>query len=387
MNQSLDPSTRTTPGKAGTSPRIPILDLKRQYKNTKAEIDAAIARVVESGYFISRTGGPEVQAFEAEFAAYCGVSQCVAVGSGTAALNLTLRALGVGSGDEVVTVAFTVSATLDAIVALGAMPVLVDVDPDTYTMDAAKIEATLTDRTKAVLPVHTYGHPADMDNILSLASAKGLAVVADACEAHGALYKNAQVAALGTASCFSFYPTKNLNAFGDGGGILTNDPALSEKLRLLRQHGWDRRYHSVVSSLNSSMDEIQAAVLRAHLTHLDEWNNRRRAIAARYDAALTGTSVRPAPHAQGAGPSYFQYVLATPARDLLRQTLEHAGIATDISWPEPPHLQPAFAMLGYGGGSMPITERLCNEVLTIPIFPDMTDAEVDRVCQVLREFA
>ncbi|HEY7269145.1 MAG TPA: DegT/DnrJ/EryC1/StrS family aminotransferase [Dehalococcoidia bacterium] len=367
-----------------THPRIPVIDLKRQYAAIKDEVDEAVRRVVESGYYVE---GPEVRAFEAEWATYCGTKHCVALANGTDALNLTLKALGVGAGDEVVTVAFTLSATLDAILATGATPVLVDVDPETYTADTANLVAAITSRTKALLPVHIYGHPADMAPLLEIAAARGLPVVSDACEAHGTLYRGRQVNSLGTASCFSFYPTKNLNAMGDAGGVVTNDDDLAARLRVLKSHGWDRRFHSSVSSRNSRMDEIQAAVLRAKLPHLDAWNARRRQIAARYDTALASTDARPAPRAAWAGPSYYLYVLATPHRDALRAQLDAQDIASDIHWPEPPHLQPAFAALGYGAGSLPVTERLCTEVLTLPMFPEMTDGEVDRVCAVLSRFA
>jgi dTDP-3-amino-2,3,6-trideoxy-4-keto-D-glucose/dTDP-3-amino-3,4,6-trideoxy-alpha-D-glucose/dTDP-2,6-dideoxy-D-kanosamine transaminase len=211
--------------------------------------------------------------------------------------------------------------------------------------------------------------------------------VLDACEAHGALYKGRQAASMATASCFSFYPTKNLGAFGDAGAVVTNDADLAARVRLLRQHGWDRRYHSIQASLNSRMDEIHAAVLRAKLPHLDRWNARRRAIAARYDAALAGSTVRPAPAADWAAPAYYFYVVGSPDRRELQATLNSAGIATDISWPEPPYLQPAYTHLGYGRGDLPITERLCDEVLTIPMFPDLNDAEVEHICATLRTYA
>ncbi|HLF70744.1 MAG TPA: DegT/DnrJ/EryC1/StrS family aminotransferase [Dehalococcoidia bacterium] len=362
---------------------IPVIDLKRQHAAMRDELDAAIARVIDSGWFI---GGPETKAFESEWAAYCGVEHAVALGSGTAALNLTLRGLGIGPGDEVITVAFTLSATLDAISDTGATPVLVDVDASTYTLDASKLEAAITRRTRAVLPVHIYGHPADMDAIGELAERYGLPVVSDACEAHGALYRGRQVTEYGTASCFSFYPTKNLNALGDAGAIVTDDAALAEHARRLSHHGWDRRFHSAERALNSRMDEIHAAVLRLKLGRLDAWNNRRRAIAKRYDEALAGTSIAAATKASWAEPSYYLYVVATPQRDALRAALTEAGIATDVHWPEPPHLQPAYADLGYGRGSLPVTERLCDEVLTIPMFPEMTEAEVSHVCEALRRF-
>jgi len=379
-----------TPDRA-PKPLIPVIDLKRQHASMRADLDAAIRRVVDSGWYVS---GQETEAFEREWAAYCGTSYCVAVGSGTAALNLTLRALGVGPGDEVVTAAFTLSATLDAILETGARPVLVDVDPETGTLDARLLKRHLSPRTRAVMPVHIYGHPADMEAILAVAN--GLPVVADACEAHGALYKGRQATELGAASCFSFYPTKNLNAIGDAGAVVTNDAALAERLRRLRHHGWDRRFHSAVSSMNSRMDEVQAAVLRAKLRRLDAWNERRRAIARRFDAALPqGGSVHAAARAPWAEPCYYLYVVRTARRDGLRLALQEAGIASDVHWPEPPHLQPAFASLGYGRGSpstgsgrrLPVTERLCAEVVTIPMFAELTEGEVERICAVLRAFS
>ena len=348
----------------------------------KAEIDGALRRVLDSGMFM---GGQETSAFESEWAAYCGVAHCVAVGSGTAALNLTLRALGIAPGDEVVTVSFTLSATLDAILETGARPVLVDVDATTYTMDVSRLGAAITPATKAILPVHIYGHPADMDAINAIAAAHALPVIADACEAHGARYKGRQVTEYATASCFSFYPTKNLAALGDAGGIVTNDAALSERVRQLRSHGWDRRFHSAVSSMNSRMDEIHAAVLRAKLPYLDGWNARRAAIARRYAEVLASTRIQAAPAAEWAQPSYYLYVVLSKQREALRSALAEASIGNDVHWPEPPHLQPAFAGLGYGPGSLPVTERLCTEVVTLPMFPELTDAEVERICEVLRK--
>lgn len=365
-------------------PRIPVIDLKRQYRALKDETDAAITRVVESGYFI---GGPEVAGFEKEFATYCGASYCVGVGSGTAALNLALRGLGVGPGDEVVTVAFTLSATLDAIVATGAKPVLVDVDAATYTMDATLLSKAITPATKAILPVHIYGHPADMDAILAVAARYELPVLGDAAEAQGATYKGKQVAGLGTAAGLSFYPTKTLNAYGDAGGVVTSDDSLAQRIRVLSVHGWDRRFHSAVSSMNSRMDAIQAAVLRTHLPYLDTSNNRRRVIARSYDDALRGSTVIAAPHADWADPCYYLYVLATKEREKMKAFLAEEDIAFDVYWPEPLHLQPAFEDLGYGTGSLPVSERLCDEVLAVALFPEMTDEEVGIVSDALGRFA
>ncbi len=366
-----------------TNATVRMIDLKREYESIRDEFDAAVRRVIESGYYIS---GPETAAFEREWADYCGTAHCVAVGCGTAALNLALRGLGVGPGDEVVTVAFTLSATLDAIADTGATPVLVDVHPDTYCIDPALLEKALSPRTKAVLPVHIYGHAADMDAILEVAARRGLPVLGDAAEAHGTRYRGNQVASLGTAHCFSFYPTKNLGTIGDAGAVVTNDVALADRVRMLRSHGWDRRFHSAVRSLNSRMDEVHAAILRTKLPYLDGWNARRRAIARRYDEALAGTGVAPASHADWCDPSYYVYVVRSPARDALRDHLTKLGIATDVHWPETPHLQPAYEYLGYRRGSLPVTERLVNEVLTLPMFALMTDNEIERVCDALGRF-
>ena len=367
-----------------TDSQIPWIDLKRQYLSVQDEVDGAIQRVLDSIRYVS---GPEADAFEREWAEYCGARYAVGVGSGTAALNLTLKALGIGAGDEVLTVGFTVSASLDAIADLGAVPVLVDVEPSTYALDPTLLASKLTPRTKAILPVHVYGHPVDIDAIVEFATFHGLSVILDACEAHGALYKGVQASSLATASCFSFYPTKNLGTLGDAGAVVTNDEALAQRVRLLRQHGWDRRYHSVQASLNSRMDEIHAAVLRAKLPHLETWNARRRAIARRYDAALAGaSSAQAAPAANWAEPSYYFYVLRTKDRPALQATLAEAGIGSDISWPEPSYLQPAYEYLGYKRGDLPVTEQLCDEVLTIPVFPELTDAEVDRICKALHSF-
>lgn len=361
---------------------IPLIDLKRQHASMQDEIDEALRRVFESGRFI---GGVETPAFEQEFAAYCGLKHGVAVGSGTAALNLAIKALGIGAGDEVITVAFTLSATLDAISDAGARPVLVDVDSYHYTMDLAQAAAAVTPRTKAILPVHIYGHPADMDPLLDLARQHNLAVIGDACEAHGTEYNGKPVASFGTVACFSFYPTKNLNAVGDAGGVFTDDHALAERVRMLRQHGWDSRFHSAVISLNSRADEIQAAVLRAKLKHLDVWNARRREIAVYFDEALAGTPVKPSPRAEWATPSYYLYVVTTPDRQAFRRILGEHGVGSDVHWPEAPHVQPAYAHLGYSRGSLPVTERLCDEVVTIPLFPEMTDAEIARVSKALHK--
>ncbi len=362
---------------------IPMVDLKRQYELTREAVEPAISRVLKSGRYIS---GPETEAFEREYAASCGVSHCVAVGSGTAALNLTLKALGLKAGDEVVTVGFTISATLDAICDLGARPVLVDIELESYTLDPSLLELAITSQTKAILPVHIYGHPANMDPILEIGRRYQLPVVSDACEAHGGLYHGMPIESFGTASCTSFYPTKNLGSFGDAGAVLTNDSRLANDLKRLRYHGWERRFHSTVTSMNSRMDEIQAAVLRAKLPRLEDWNRRRRDIAERYDAALSSAGLKKAPKADWASPAYYLYVAASRFREQFRSHLATAEIDTDIHWPSPPHLQPAFAHLGYGEGSLPLTEQLCREVVSLPMFAELTRDEVDSVCEKIKGF-
>jgi len=359
------------------APGIPVIDLMRQHDSLKGSMEAALLRVLRSGRFI---GGPETEAFEREYAEYCGTRHCVAVGSGTSALYLALRASGVGAGDEVITSAFTISATMDAIVALAARPVLVDVEKETYTLNPELVRQAIGPRTRAVMPVHIYGHPAAMSEILDITEPLGLPVIADACEAHGALYRGRPVTQYGTANCTSFYPTKNMGALGDAGAVLTNDDELALEARRLRYHGWDQRFHSVVSSMNSRMDELQAAVLRTKLPHLDRWNQRRRSIATRYDEALQAAGMSPAPSAAWATPSYYIYVARVEDRVHVQEALAAAGVATDVHWPSTPHLQPAFSYLGYGPGSFPVTEWLCQRVLTLPMFPELTDAEVERVC-------
>lgn len=368
-------------GRCMSNVLIPVLDLKRQPEWLLRELELVIGRVLRSGRYIS---GPETERFESEFAEYSGVRNCVAVGSGTAALNLTLRALGVGQGDEVITAAFTISPTLDAIKDLGATPVLVDVTESSYTLDPSRLEEKITPMSKAILPVHIYGHPAAMEEIELVANRYGLPVVADACESHGALYRDRPASSLGTAACTSFYPTKNLGCLGDAGAVLTDDDELARQVRTLRYHGWDARFHSSASSMNSRMDEIQAAVLRAKLSYLDTWNRRRQEIAACYDSELLRVGLRPAPHQPWATPAYYIYVAASGARDALREYLEASGIGTDVHWPSLPHLQPAFADLGYVEGSFPIAERLCQEVVTLPMYPELSPREVERICRALQ---
>lgn len=362
---------------------IPLVDLKAAYERLRPEIDAAVARVLAGGWYIL---GPEVSAFEAEFAAWLGVGQTVGVASGTDAVLLALRALGVGPGDEVITVSHTAVATVAAVELAGATPRLVDIDPATYTLDATQLAEAITSRTRAIVPVHLYGAPAAMDAIMAVARANGLLVIEDCAQAHGARYKGRVVGTMGAAAAFSFYPTKNLGALGDGGAVATNNPATAERVRLLRQYGWRERYVSDVPGLNSRLDELQAAILRVRLRHLEAENDIRRRLAARYDAALAGLPVGlPATRPEDC-PVYHLYVIRSAERDALAAHLRARGIGTGIHYPVPIHRQPAYARLGYGPDSLPATEGAAAEILSLPMYPDLSEAAVDEVAAAIREF-
>ena len=358
---------------------IAFNDLRPQYAALRAELDAAVARVLERGWFIL---GPELEAFEAEFAAYCGARHAVGVGSGTDALHLALRACGVGPGDEVITVAFTAVPTINAISLAGARPVFVDVDPATRTMDPAQVEAALTPRTRALLPVHLYGHAADMAPLQAIAQRHGLWLIEDAAQAHGTTYRGQRTGTLGHLAAFSFYPTKNLGAYGDAGAVVTNDDALAARLRLLRNYGQTDRYHHQIEGVNSRLDEVQAAILRVKLRHLDAWNAARRERAARYSAALAGlTTPR---EASWTHHTYHLYVVEVPQRTRVQQALSEAGIGTLVHYPVPAHLQPAYAHLGVARGTLPVSERLGDTVLSLPLYPELPLEQVDRVAALLR---
>ena len=362
---------------------ISLVDLKAAYWRLQTEIDAATARVMSSGWYIL---GPEVAAFESEFAAYLGVEQAVGVASGTDAVLLALRALGIGPGDEVITVAHTAVATVAAIELAGATPRLVDIDAATYTLNPAQLAAAITSRTRAVVPVHLYGAPADMDAVLAVAHAHGLLIVEDCAQAHGARYRGRMVGALGDAAAFSFYPTKNLGALGDGGAVATNRPEVAERLRLLRQYGWRERYVSDVTGYNSRLDELQAAILRVRLRHLDAENTARRRLAARYDAALAGLPITlPTARADDRA-VYHLYVIRTAARDALAAHLRARGIGTGVHYPVPVHRQPAYAHLGCGPGSLPATEAAAAEVLSLPMYPDLLPTAVDTIAAAIRDY-
>ncbi|MGE0391945.1 MAG: DegT/DnrJ/EryC1/StrS family aminotransferase [Vicinamibacterales bacterium] len=361
--------------------KVPYLDLGAQYRAIKAEVDAAVIRTLDSTQFIL---GPEVTAFEQEFARWCGVSECVAVNSGTSALHLALLACGIGPGDEVITVPFTFVATVSAIEYAGATPVFVDVEPRYLTMDPAKIEAAVTPRTKAIMPVHLFGHPADMTPILAIAKRHGLRVIEDAAQAHGASYQGRTCGSMGDVACFSFYPGKNLGAYGEGGALVTGDPAIARTSRLLRSWGEERRYEHLLKGFNYRMDGIQGAILRVKLRHLDAWTEARRARAAEYRAALAGTGVRVPEERPGDRHVYHVFAVRLTGRDEVRARLDAAGVQTGVHYPIPVHLQPAYRNLGGRPGDFPAAEAAAGEVLSLPIFPELTSEQVAYVADVLR---
>jgi dTDP-4-amino-4,6-dideoxygalactose transaminase len=363
---------------------IPFVDLKAQYASIKPEVDAAILGILESCQF---TLGSEVAAFEQEFAAYSQAAHGVGVNTGTSALHLALLAAGIGAGDEVITVPFTFMATVSAIDYTGARAVLVDIDPQTYTMDPALIEAAITPRTRAIMPVHLYGQPADMDPILEIARRRGLVVIEDAAQAHGAEYKGRRAGSLGDMGCFSFYPGKNLGAYGEGGMVTTSNAEYARKIRMLRDWGAEKKYHHVLKGYNYRLEGIQGAVLRVKLKYLERWTEARRAAAARYDSLLSGGGV-PMPRAMDyARHVYHIYAVRTAHRQQWQEALQARGIQTGIHYPFPVHLLPAFADLGYSVGDFPHSERAAKEVLSLPMFPEITPAQVQTVAEAVRGLA
>ena len=361
---------------------IPYLDLGGQYQSIKPEIDAAVLRVLGSSQFIL---GEEVAAFEREFAAYCSAADAVGVNSGTSALHLALLAAGIGAGDEVITVPFTFVATAAAIVYAGARPVFVDIDAETFTMAPADIERAITPRTKAIMPVHLYGHPADMDPILEIAKRRGLVVIEDAAQAHGAEYRGRRCGSMGVMAAFSFYPGKNLGAYGEGGALVTSDPDLARKVRVMRSWGEERRYEHSVKGFNYRMDGIQGAVLRVKLRHLETWTEARRTRAAEYARAFAGSGLGLPVERPQCRHVYHVYAVRLSARDATRTALQDAGIQTGVHYPIPVHLQPAHADLGYGPGDFPVAEALASQVLSLPMFPEMTTEQVHTVAAAVRE--
>ena len=359
---------------------IPLTDLKVQIATIRAEIDAAVAGVLDGGVFV---GGEEVRLFEREFASCCGVKGAVGVGSGTDALSLALRALGVGAGDEVITVAHTFAATAEAIVAAGARPVFVDVRADTLLMDGGELERAVTPRTKAVIPVHLYGQVCDMDVLGEVARRRGLIVIEDAAQAHGARWKGRRVGGLGRVGCFSFFPAKNLGACGDAGAVVSDDEAVLDRVRMLADHGRTEKYRHEAVGVNSRLDALQASILRVKLRHLDRWNEARRSAAARYRELLADIGPVLPQSTAGSEPVWHLFVIRTGGRDELRRRLEASGIETGIHYPLPLHLQPAFLHRAGGEGSLPVSEEAARSVLSLPLFPEITDGQLRRVRDAL----
>jgi dTDP-4-amino-4,6-dideoxygalactose transaminase len=356
---------------------IPFVDLKAQYLGIRDEVDAAIRGILETCQF---TLGAEVAAFEREFASFQQAAHGIGVNTGTSALHLSLLAAGIGKGDEVITVPFTFMATASAIDYTGARPVFVDIDPVTFNMDPRAVEAAITPRTRAIVPVHLYGQPADMDPIMAIAAKYKLLVIEDACQAHASEYKGRRVGSIGDFGCFSFYPGKNLGAYGEGGMVVTNNAEYARKVRMLRDWGAEKKYHHVLKGYNYRLEGIQGAVLRVKLKYLEKWTEARRAAAARYDRLLAPLGV-PAPAAMPwARHVYHIYAVRTGERQKWQDALLARGVQTGIHYPFPVHLLPAFADLGYKAGQFPHAEQAAGEVLSLPMFPEITAQQIDAVC-------
>jgi dTDP-4-amino-4,6-dideoxygalactose transaminase len=362
--------------------KVAFVDLYAQHQEVEEELVEVFRRVLKKSSFIL---GPEVVGFEQAFATYIGAKECLAVNNGTTALQLVLEALEIGPGDEVITVANTFIATAEAISAVGARPVFVDADPVSYTMDPQQVEAAITAKTKAILPVHLYGQSADLDALMAIAKRHNLYLVEDACQAHGTTYKGKRVGAFGIAGCFSFYPGKNLGCLGEGGGIVTNDAALAQKMRMLRDHGSVKKYEHSIPGYNFRLEGLQGGFLNIKLKKLDKWNSRRREVAKRYQELLANAPIT-LPTEMGWGEHvYHLYVIQADDREALRQSLNDAGIETGLHYPVPLHLQVAYKDLGYEKGAFPVSEHLSSHILSLPMHPYMTDAEVERVASVVLE--
>lgn len=360
---------------------IPFVDLKAQYRGIQSEVATAVNRVLESADFVQ---SGEVRQFEEEFAAYCGTEHAIAVNSGTSALHLALLALGIGPGDEVVTVPFTFVATIAAVGYTGAKPVFVDVEPDSLTMDVSRLEEAITSRTRAIMPVHLYGQVADMEGILDVGRRYGLPVVEDACQAHGAEYHRLRAGSIGEIGCFSFYPAKNLGAYGEGGAITTNDAALARQMRMLRNWGAEQKYIHTVKGYNYRLPEIQAAVLRVKLGHLEQWTEARRAHARLYDELLDGLAVTPR-ELPARRHAYHVYAVQVQDRSALQRKLDAVGIQTGVHYPVPLHLQPAWAELGHGPGDFPVSEAAADHVVSLPMYAELSDEHIAEVAMQIGE--
>ncbi|WEJ59320.1 DegT/DnrJ/EryC1/StrS family aminotransferase [Devosia sp. FJ2-5-3] len=361
---------------------IPFLDLRAQYALIQQQIESAVTNVLRSGHYVL---GDEVKAFEEEFATYCGTRHAIAVNTGTSALHLALLAAGIKAGDEVITTPFTFIASAAAIRYIGARPVFVDIDPKTFNIDPNQIERAITPRTKAILPVHLYGQMAPMNDILIIAARHGLAVIEDACQAHGAEYDRQRAGSIGVSGCFSFYPGKNLGAYGEGGIVVTSNDEQARKIRMLRDWGQERRYHHVMEGYNYRMDAIQGTILRVKLRQLEAWTEARRARARLYTKLLAGSDVIAPLEMEGNRHVWHIFAVRSADRDGLRARLQHDGIETGLHYPVPVHLQPAYADLGYQRGDFPQTEAAADSVLSLPIYPELSERDVAFIADAVRQ--
>ena len=362
---------------------ISLVDLTAQYHSIKKEIDAAVLSTLESGHFIL---GPQVVKFEESIAAYLGVDHAIGLASGTDALVIALRALNIGDGDEVIIPAYTFFATAGTVMSVGAKPVIVDVDPQSYQINVSKIEAAITSKTKAIIPVHLYGHPAEMNPILEIAGKHNLKVIEDNAQAFGAEYLGKKTGSFGDIGCLSFFPTKNLGAYGDGGAVVTNDPALAEQMHMLRAHGWKKKYYSEMVGYNSRLDALQAAILQAKFPHLDSWNEKRRELSKRYTEHLAPLGIVAPVERKWAKHVYHLYIIRTSKRDALQAFLKEKGIASEVYYPLPPHLSVPCRKYGYKEGDFPQAEKAAKETLALPLYPEMSAAQQDEVIAAVKEF-
>ncbi|HEY9801872.1 MAG TPA: DegT/DnrJ/EryC1/StrS family aminotransferase [Leptolyngbyaceae cyanobacterium] len=372
---------------------IPAFDIKQQYASIEAEVSTAVVEVLASGRYI---GGPPVESFEQQFAAYHGVTDCVACNSGTDALFLALRAFGIGAGDEVITTPFTFVATAEVISAVGAKPVFVDIDETTFNLDLQQVEAAITPKTKAIIPVHLFGQPVDMTTLMAIAQAHNLAVIEDCAQSTGASWDGKKVGSIGHIGCFSFYPTKNLGACGDGGAITTNDPEIAAKVRIIKEHGQRQRYQYEEIGVNSRLDAIQAVILQIKLRYLDTWNQQRQAIATYYQKFLSQIpGIIPPQELAGGVSVWNQYTIrvitqgrngtSAAHRETVRNSLQEKKVGSMVYYPYPLHLQPVYQYLGYKPGQLPVAEQACNEVLSLPMFPELTSQQQDQVIYALKD--
>ncbi|MBC7879032.1 MAG: DegT/DnrJ/EryC1/StrS family aminotransferase [Anaerolineales bacterium] len=362
---------------------IPLVDLTAQYHSLKKEIDAAVLSTLESGHFIL---GPTVTKFEESIASYLGMDFGIGLASGTDALVLALRALNIGDGDEVIIPAYTFFATAGTVMSVGAKPIFVDVDPHSYQIDVNKIKDAITPKTKVIIPVHLYGHPAEMNPILEIARENGLKVIEDNAQAFGAEYQGKKTGTFGDIGCLSFFPTKNLGAFGDAGAVVTNDPSLAERMRMLRTHGWKKKYYSEEVGYNSRLDALQAAILQAKLPYVDTWNQKRLEISRRYSEQLAPVGIVVPVERDWAKPVYHLYIIRTPRRDELQACLKQKGIASEVYYPLPPHLSIPCRKFGYKEGDFPHAELASQQTLALPLYPELTLSQQDEVVIAVREF-